>query len=364
MALLAKSLSGQDGLNHRLVSTGQHADLVENALSIFGAKPDVNLNVMKPGQSLSKLSSQLFRELGDLFDKSPPDLVIVHGDTTSALVSTMSAFYEGIPVAHIEAGLRSGSLADPFPEEYNRRSIDQLSDLCFAPTEMNSGNLLREDKPASSIFVVGNTVVDAVIHVQRRLDQDKALRGLVERELSESAVGLDIEKTFLLVTCHRRESFGEPLQRVLAALKEIAKQFSGVQIVFPVHPNPSVHDSVWRVLGDLPNVVLTPPLNYETMVLLISKCLCVMSDSGGLQEEAPTFGKRGLVLRDVTERQEGVSSGNLELVGTDKERIVVAASQLINGASGGEILSVRENPFGDGRSVSRITAHLLSKFSS
>lgn len=362
MALLARALSNEIGTSHRLVSTGQHADLVDGALSLFGVRTDVKLKVMRPGQSLSALSGRLFNELGSLLAGTKPDLVIVHGDTTSAFVATMAAFYQQIPVAHVEAGLRSGSLKDPFPEEFNRKSIDQLSDVCFAPTELNKENLLRESKPLSSILVTGNTVVDALLDIRRRLDEDSELRARVDTELSQFGVSIGADRRFVVVTCHRRESFGEPLLRILASLGELARCFPDFHFIFPVHPNPSVRNEVRWSLGKLPNVILTEPMSYEAMVLMMSKCSFVMTDSGGLQEEAPTFGKPVLVLRHVTERQEGVVSGNLELVGTATEKIISSATRLIKTALSGDVAFVPGNPFGDGNSVPRITRAIKDRF--
>ena len=364
MALLAESLSATDGLEHVLVSTGQHANMVEGALSLFGVQPDINLDVMRPGQSLTSLSALLFEKVGMFFREFRPNLVIVHGDTTSALVAAMSAFYEEIPVAHVEAGLRSGSLSDPFPEEYNRKSIDQISEVCFAPTELNRANLLSELKPRSAIHVTGNTVVDAVTFIDHRLAKDELLRLGVERELAHVAPQFDYTRPFIFVTCHRRESFGPPLHRILGALTELSDSFPEHQFVFPVHPNPSVHETVWSTLGRLDNVHLTPPLAYQTAVFLVSKCSFVMTDSGGLQEEAPTFGKRVIVLRNVTERQEGVANGNLELVGTDEDKIISVVSSFIANGFDDQTKDGAKNPFGDGKSVSRITGIISGRFAS
>ncbi len=328
-------------------STGQHADLIAPMLKLFDLKADFDLNVMRVDQSPSEVSARVLEEMDHLFGRLRVDWLVVQGDTTTVLACALAGYYRRIPVAHVEAGLRTGRLYEPFPEEGNRRLVDAISALRFAPTEVSRRNLLREGCDPATILVTGNTVVDA-------LQRFKPL-------VAADAPGSDSESTrMILLTAHRRESFGAPLDRICTAVEEVACRYGeSVKIVYPVHPNPNVRGVVARRLGHLPNVELTEPVDYLALLRLLARCHFVLTDSGGLQEEAPSFGKPVLVLREVTERPEGVEAGGARLVGTDVDRIVEEASRLLDDPKAYRSMSGGPNPYGDGRAGQRIAAALL-----
>lgn len=329
-------------------STGQHREMLDQTLQTFGIVPDIELNAMRPGQSLAALTGRLFQGLDGVLEGEGPGWVLVQGDTTTAMVGAVAAYYRGVRVAHVEAGLRTYDPRAPFPEEINRTFISRVADLHFAPTERAAYNLRREGVPADRIHLTGNTVVDALFWVRDRVRQGMP-PGLPSGLLSS----LDGRK-LILVTGHRRESFGEGLENICLALREIARRCEDSIIVYPVHLNPKVREPVQRILGDEPRVNLIDPLPYEALIYLMDRSYCILTDSGGIQEEAPSLGKPVLVMRNATERPEAVEAGLARLVGTQRENIVRAACELLSDSAAYEQMARRVNPYGDGRASQRI----------
>jgi UDP-N-acetylglucosamine 2-epimerase (non-hydrolysing) len=328
----------------RVVLTAQHREMADDILAHFGISPDHDLDLMRPKQSLFVTTSRLVARMEGVLDAEKPDVVLVQGDTTTTFVAALAAFYKGIRVGHVEAGLRTDDKANPFPEEVNRRLTSHIADLHFAPTETARRALLRERVPSGSIFVTGNTVIDALLWTKGRLP----------RKLPAVLSRVDTSKRIVLVTSHRRENWGAPLVDVCLALEDIATVFDDVQIVFPVHPNPVVKNTVTRILGRLKNVLLLPPLDYGAFVALMSRASLILTDSGGVQEEAPSLGVPVLVLRRKTERPEAVRAGVVRLVGTDRKRIVRVSARLLSDRAAYRAMARRKNPYGDGRAASRI----------
>ncbi|HEX9933362.1 MAG TPA: UDP-N-acetylglucosamine 2-epimerase (non-hydrolyzing) [Allosphingosinicella sp.] len=355
MAPLLALLRDEATVELRLCLSGQHCGLLDPALRLFGLEADLDLALMAPGQGLNGLAGKALQRLDSVLADEAPDRVLVHGDTTTALAAALAAFHRSIPVAHVEAGLRTGDLARPFPEEMNRRAIDLVADLLFAPTQRARRNLETE-RAAGRIVVTGNTGVDAVEAILGRLGADDALRGEADAALPAPAPG----KRLLLVTGHRRESFGEGLRSVCAALRALGGR-GDLDIVYPVHLNPEVKAPVEEALGGCDNVRLLPPLDFLPMVRLMQRADLILTDSGGIQEEAPSLGKRVLVTRDVTERPEGVACGKALLVGTDAERIVAAVSELLDDEAAAGRFRGGGNPYGDGRASRRIGDALLGR---
>jgi UDP-N-acetylglucosamine 2-epimerase (non-hydrolysing) len=346
MAPVIKELEKySDQISSYVCVTAQHRGLLDQVLDVFDIRPDTDLNLMKAGQTLSELTASLFVHLDQLISRERPDWVLVQGDTTSVMVASLVAYYHHIRIGHVEAGLRTGDRQQPFPEEINRRITDLLADLYFSPTETNRQNLLREGVPHQSIVLTGNTIVDALKMTVQRLHQAEQPR----------KNGLDDAQRLILVTAHRRENFGYPLVQICNAVAELARRYrSQVQIVYPVHPNPNVQGTVRRMLSGIPNVVLTEPLSYGDFVQLMSRAYLILTDSGGLQEEAPSLGIPVLVLREVTERPEGVAAGVVRLVGTNENEIVKAAAELLEDPSAYGRMAKSVNPYGDGQASQRI----------
>lgn len=332
-------------------ATAQHREMLDQVLNIFDISPDYDLNLMQPDQSLSQLTARILTALENVIVKEQPQWVLVQGDTTSVMAASLVAFYHRVKVGHVEAGLRTGDKAQPFPEEINRRIADVLADLYFAPTERNRENLLREGVPPQAVIVTGNTVVDALMMTSQRV----AGRPL------DARIGNIDGKRLILVTAHRRENFGTPLANICQALIEIALQYQDdVHIVYPVHLNPNVFHPVHKMLGGVPNISLTPPVDYETFVGLMNRACLILTDSGGLQEESPSLDKPVLVLRQTTERPEVVALGAARLVGTECETIVRETVRLLEDPIAyGEMASVA-NPYGDGRASQRIVQAILT----
>jgi len=330
--------------------TAQHRQMLDQVLSLFHIKPDYDLNLMKPNQSLAQLTATALTELDGVLREEKPDWVLTQGDTTTAMVGALIGFYHRIKVGHVEAGLRTWDKFQPFPEEINRKIADAVCDLHFAPTSQSRDNLLREGVNDASIVVTGNTVIDALLEVAAK-DYNW--------DAGELA-GIPRGKRLILVTAHRRENFGPPLLEICAALKEIAARFKDVHLVYPVHLNPNVRQVVEAELRGLPNVTLLEPLDYLPLVQLMKASYLVLTDSGGLQEEAPGLGKPVLVLREVTERPEGVEAGTVRLVGTDKERIVRETARLLEDAAEYERMARAVNPYGDGHASEHIVQALLA----
>ena len=332
----------------RVCVTGQHREMLDQVLEIAQIVPDHDLDLMLPNQSLDMLSSRLLTELGKVMDADRPDRVIVQGDTATAMVGALAAYYRKIPVAHVEAGLRSGNIYHPWPEEVNRKVVGAIADLHFAPTETARDALVAENVPAERIHVTGNTVIDALIETRARVDSDAVLAAAIA-PVADRFAG----KRIVAVTTHRRENFGEGLKSVANAVRRIAQR-PDVAIIFPVHPNPNVRAPMAEVLGGIDNVAMIDPLDYPNFVRLLSLCHFVMTDSGGVQEEAPALAKPVLVMRETTERPEGVAAGTAKLVGNDEEVIVTEASRLLDDSASYEAMARAHNPFGDGRSSERI----------
>jgi len=334
-----------DEIQSVVCATAQHRGMLDQVLSIFDIRPDYDLNVMLPGQTLSQLTANILTRLDRVMAQERPDWVLVQGDTTTVMVASLVAYYHRVRVGHVEAGLRTNDKWQPYPEEINRRLTDVLADLYFAPTERNRDNLLREGVSPGAIVVTGNTVIDALLMTVRRLRQEK----------DHSQRWASSGRRLILVTAHRRENFGQPLIHICRALSEIAALYpSEVQLVYPVHPNPNVLGPVHEMLGNIPNVTLTEPLGYYDFVRLMSEAHLILTDSGGLQEEAPSLGVPVLVLREVTERPEGVAAGVVKVVGTDKQTIVREVVTLLENDLIYQQMAQGANPYGDGRASQRI----------
>jgi UDP-N-acetylglucosamine 2-epimerase (non-hydrolysing) len=353
MAPVVLAARSTPGVECRLCLTAQHRDLLDQVLGVFGLSADVDLNLMTPGQTLAGLTARAVEGLDGVFARERPDLVLVQGDTTTVLCAALAAFYNRIPVGHVEAGLRTFDLSAPWPEEANRVLTARLAALHFAPTEGARRNLLREGTPAGRIEVTGNTGIDALFWVRDRLRAEP------------SAAGRDGKRT-VLITAHRRESFGGPFESVCQAIADLAGRFPGVEFIYPVHPNPNVRGPVEAVLGNRSdprlaagNVRLVAPLGYGEFVRAMDACTLILTDSGGVQEEAPSLGKPVLVLREVTERPEAVEAGTVRVVGTDRGKIVAEATRLLTDPAAYAAMGRAHNPYGDGRAAGRIVARCL-----
>ena len=330
----------------KVVTTGQHRQMLDQVFAVFGEQADIDLDLMTPGQTLTEITTRVMHAMEDLIGQVRPGLVLVHGDTTSAMAAALAAFYARVPVGHVEAGLRSHDIARPWPEEYNRIAIDAVSQLLWAPTEGAAANLRSERPGERNIEVTGNTGIDALLHVAK---------GLAGSELAALPVTLDPAKKLVLVTGHRRESFGDGFTRICDALAAVAAR-GDAQIVYPVHLNPQVKDLVQARLGDCTNVHLIPPVDYVQMVALMKAAHIVLTDSGGIQEEAPALGKPVLVMREVTERPEAVATGVASLVGTDAEAIVAAVDRLLSDPAHYTSRAHAVFPYGDGTASAKIAA--------
>lgn len=329
--------------------TAQHRQMLDQVLNLFGIVPNFDLNLMKVGQDLTDITSNVLMGMREVFLKCKPDIVLVHGDTTTAMAASLAAFYAKIPVGHVEAGLRTNDILSPWPEEMNRRMVGRLASLHFAPTETARANLLAEGCQDKSIYVTGNTVIDALLNVVEKIKTDV----LLNQQLSERFAFLQENKRLILVTGHRRENFGQGFEDICKALREIARR-DDVEIVYPVHLNPNVQEPVRRILGDCPRIHLIEPLDYLPFVYLMNRAYLLLTDSGGIQEEAPSLGKPVLVMRDTTERPEAVEAGTVWLVGTDASRIVADTIELLDDAQEYQRMSQAHNPYGDGRAAQRI----------
>ena len=340
MAPLVKEFQQDTFFDVKVCVTAQHRQMLDQVLELFEIKPDFDLDLMKPNQDLYDITSNVLLGLRDIYKNYKPDLVFIHGDTTTTLGAGLASFYQKIPVVHIEAGLRTHDIYSPFPEEINRQLTSRLATYHFAPTESSKENLLKEGIEEKSIFVTGNTVIDALLEVARSV-QSKDI--MID--------GYEVtNKKIILVTGHRRENFGEGFLNICKALKEIALEHQDIDIVYPVHLNPNVQKPVFELLSDIQNIYLIKPLDYEPFVYLMSKSYIILTDSGGVQEEAPSLGKPVLVMRDSTERPEAVKAGTVKLVGTDKDLIVRETNKLLIHRELYKVMSEAHNPYGDGKS--------------
>ncbi|HEB64179.1 MAG TPA: UDP-N-acetylglucosamine 2-epimerase (non-hydrolyzing) [Chloroflexi bacterium] len=348
MAPVILRLRETPGVESVVCVTAQHREMLDQVFSLFDILPEIDLNLMRPGQTLAGISAAIFTHLDPVLNEVRPDWVLAQGDTTTVMATALLSYYHRIRFGHVEAGLRTGDKWQPFPEEINRRIAGVVADLHFAPTAWARENLLREDVPDETIRVTGNPVIDA-------------LQWVAERPFAWDAsplAALPADKRLVLVTAHRRENFGQPLENICAALKALAAR-GDVHLVYPVHLNPRVQEPVYRLLEGVPNITLLPPLDYLPLVHLLKRSVLVLTDSGGLQEEAPGLGVPVLVLREVTERPEGVRAGTVKLVGTDTARIVAEASRLLDDPKAHAAMAQAVNPYGDGRAAERIVAALL-----
>lgn len=357
MAPVVAHLRRSPGVEVSVCVSAQHRQMLDQVLALFGIEPDFDLDLMRPNQTLAGVTSAVLDGVTRILEASNPDLVLVHGDTTTTFATALACFYRRIPVGHVEAGLRTGNLQAPWPEEMNRLFTGRLAALHFAPTPAARDNLLREGVAGDSIWVTGNTVIDALMDVVGRLQADSKL---VEQLRANNPWLADTGRRVVLVTGHRRENFGGGIESVCRALARLAAE-PGVDIVYPVHPNPNVLDPVSRMLGGISNVHLIPPMDYLPFVYLMSRAFFVITDSGGIQEEAPSLGKPVLVMRDTTERPEAVSAGTVRMVGVDEERIVAEARRLLRDPDHYQRMSTAHNPYGDGRAADRIAQIIEGK---
>jgi UDP-N-acetylglucosamine 2-epimerase (non-hydrolysing) len=353
MAPIVRELAQHPTLEPWVVHTGQHQELIDQVIELFQIPVDCRLDVMRPGQSLASLTARLVDAMDEVITRDRPDMVLVQGDTTSVLAAALASFYRQVPVGHVEAGLRTGNMLAPFPEEGNRRLTTPLAALHFAPTPTARDHLLAEGIDPSTVFVTGNTVIDAL---EWEITTQRSLRHQLAGELDQ-LVGISLSDTpLVLVTGHRRESFGEGFEQIAAALLELAELFADHVFVYPVHANPNVKEIVHKRLGEVGNIRLIPPLSYRPFVALMSRARLILTDSGGVQEEAPSLGKPVLVMRDTTERPEGVAAGTVRLVGARRQAIVDGVAELLTDPVAYRAMAEVANPYGDGQASPRIVA--------
>ncbi|EGR0130313.1 UDP-N-acetylglucosamine 2-epimerase (non-hydrolyzing) [Vibrio vulnificus] len=350
MAPLVHALAADERFEAKCCVTAQHREMLDQVLELFEITPDYDLNLMKAGQTLNEVTARILLELKPVLQEFKPDVVLVHGDTATTFAASLAAYYEQIAVGHVEAGLRTGNIYSPWPEEANRKLTGALTKYHFAPTETSQQNLLQENYSEENIFVTGNTVIDALLMVKEKIEQDADLKATLAAQFPY----LDENKKLILVTGHRRESFGGGFERICEALAQTAKQHPEVQILYPMHLNPNVREPVNRILGSVENVLLIEPQQYLPFIYLMDRANIILTDSGGIQEEAPSLGKPVLVMRDTTERPEAVAAGTVKLVGTDVEKIVSNLNTLITDSEAYQAMSFAHNPYGDGKACQRI----------
>lgn len=342
MAPLVKLLEKDQRFTTEVVVTAQHREMLDQVLTVFDIVPNYDLDIMKNGQTLTDITSRVLTEMVPVLEKSQPDLVLVHGDTTTAYAAATAAFYQQIPVGHVEAGLRTWNMHSPFPEEMNRQVIDVLAELYFAPTSQSKANLLAENHPAEAIFITGNTAIDAMDYT------------VSDSYTHPELTNLKADEKVILVTMHRRENLGEPMSQVFAAIRQIAEEYPNTRIIFPMHKNPKVRELAQAHLGELTNVDLIEPLDVVDFHNFAARSYLILTDSGGVQEEAPSLGVPVLVLRDTTERPEGVQAGTLKMVGTEKEDVYCEVKSLLDDQVAYQKMSQAKNPYGDGQTSQRI----------
>ncbi|HDY7441685.1 TPA: non-hydrolyzing UDP-N-acetylglucosamine 2-epimerase [Vibrio vulnificus] len=350
MAPLVHALALDERFEAKCCVTAQHREMLDQVLELFEITPDYDLNLMKAGQTLNEVTARILLELKPVLQEFKPDVVLVHGDTATTFAASLAAYYEQIAVGHVEAGLRTGNIYSPWPEEANRKLTGALTKYHFAPTETSQQNLLQENYSEENIFVTGNTVIDALLMVKEKIEQDADLKATLAAQFPY----LDENKKLILVTGHRRESFGGGFERICEALAQAAKQHPEVQILYPMHLNPNVREPVNRILGSVENVLLIEPQQYLPFIYLMDRAHIILTDSGGIQEEAPSLGKPVLVMRDTTERPEAVAAGTVKLVGTDVEKIVSNLNTLLSDSEAYQAMSFAHNPYGDGKACQRI----------
>ncbi len=367
MCPLVFSLKEVKEFEVKVCVTAQHREMLDQVLDVFQIKPDFDLDLMKPNQDLYDLTSSILLGIKKVLVEYQPQLVLVHGDTTTTLATSLASFYQKIPVGHVEAGLRTGNIYSPWPEEINRKVAGQIAKFHFAPTSTSESNLLKEGISQNNIFVTGNTVIDAVQIVAEKLKMDKVFFSKVRQDLEEcfqettyspEQLQTSQHRKFVLITGHRRENFGQGFENICEALNEIAHQNPDVDLIYPVHLNPNVKNIVMKMLGGVKNIFLVKPMKYESFIYLMNKCYLVITDSGGIQEEAPGLGKPVLVMRDTTERPEAVKAGTVKLTGTDKRQIVAETTRLLKDEASYMLMAKAHNPYGDGQACRRIAEHI------
>lgn len=353
MAPVIETLKNDPGFDVKVCVTAQHRQMLDQVLELFSISPDCDLNLMRSGQDLTDITSNVLLGMRGVLRQWRPDWVLVHGDTTTTFAAALAAYYEKVAVGHVEAGLRTGNIYSPWPEEMNRRLAGAITALHFAPTDLARDNLLREGVAAGQVLVTGNTVIDALLKVVSKVRESVSLQA----EFSGRFSFLDQSKRLVLVTGHRRENFGEGFERICYALKQLGER-GDLEIMYPVHLNPNVQEPVHRILSGSPSIHLIEPQEYLPFVYLMDRSFFIITDSGGVQEEAPSLGKPVLVMRDTTERPEAVAAGTVKLVGTDEDRIVKEATLLLDDAVRYEAMSMAHNPYGDGHASKRIAEAL------
>lgn len=358
MAPLVNLLKADSDIDSRVCVTGQHREMLDQVLNLFAIEPEYDLAIMKSGQDLYDVTTSILLKIKPVLRDFQPDIVLVHGDTSTTFAAALACYYEKIAVGHVEAGLRTGNIYSPWPEEANRKLTGALTRLHFAPTDTSAANLLAENIAASDIVITGNTVIDALLQVVKKITEDAKLSSDFASQFPFGQHG----RRLILVTGHRRESFGDGFEQICAALADIAKAFPDCDVVYPVHLNPNVREPVYRLLSDVANVHLIPPQDYLPFVYLMSKATVVLTDSGGIQEEAPSLGKPVLVMRDTTERPEAVSAGTVKLVGTNRQKIVEQVSRLLTDSDYYQSMSFAHNPYGDGQACQRIVSAIKQQF--
>ena len=363
MAPLYHALRERPEFETTLCVTAQHRQMLDQVLKVFELVPDIDLDLMKPDQDLFDITASVLLGMRPIFQTQRPDVVLVHGDTTTALATAMAAFYAGVPVGHVEAGLRTHDVSAPFPEEFNRQVASRVTRWHFAPTPFSRQNLLNERVPAEHIAVTGNTVIDALYWVLSRIEANPDRSAAIIEFLSERLPFNWRNTRFVLITGHRRENFGDGFLQICEGIKELAKRYPAVYFVYPVHLNPNLQQSVKDLLGSLDNVYLIAPLDYEPFIFLLRHSHIVLTDSGGIQEEAPSLGKPVLVMRDATERPEAIEAGTVRLVGANRERIVKNFCELLDDEAVYSAMSHAHNPYGDGKACGRIIEVLRKNLS-
>jgi len=355
MAPLVHALAKDERFESKVCATAQHRQMLDQVLELFEIVPDYDLNLMKAGQTLNEVTARILLNLKPILEEFKPDVVLVHGDTATTFAASLAAYYEQIPVGHVEAGLRTGNVYSPWPEEGNRRLTGSLTTYHFAPTETSKENLLKENVDKTTISITGNTVIDALLMIKDKIDTDTALN----TELASQFPFLDKSKKLILVTGHRRESFGDGFERICEALAITAKTHPEAQVLYPMHLNPNVREPVNRILGGIDNIHLIEPQQYLPFIYLMTQAYIILTDSGGIQEEAPSLGKPVLVMRDTTERPEAVDAGTVKLVGTDVEMIVNNLTVLLTDKEAYTEMSFSHNPYGDGQACQKILDKLI-----
>ncbi|WP_412499131.1 non-hydrolyzing UDP-N-acetylglucosamine 2-epimerase [Vibrio furnissii] len=358
MAPVVEQLKHDTRFESKVCVTGQHRQMLDQVLELFDIQPDYDLNIMKAGQDLTDITSSILLGLRSVLQEFNPDYVLVHGDTATTLSTTLAAYFQQIKVGHVEAGLRTNNIYSPWPEEGNRKVTGSLANLHFAPTSTSQNNLLAENVPEDTIVITGNTVIDALFMVRDKLSHNQELQSNFVKQFDFLKTG----RRVVLITGHRRESFGGGFERICQAVSELAAKFNDVDFVYPVHLNPNVREPVNRFLSGQPNIFLIDPQDYLPFVYLMNRSDVILTDSGGIQEEAPSLGKPVLVMRDTTERPEAVEAGTVKLVGTDVNRIVNEVSMLLTDDKAYQVMSVAHNPYGDGTASTRILEAIADQF--